>query len=480
MLRFAIPVALLLAGTANATIDFTGSLAIAGGDTDLSGISPNFGGNRLSFGSDLFYDRSSSSFWGITDRGPGGGVIDFAPRVHQFTLDISSAGAVGGYTLLKTVVFKQADGVTPFTGLNPLLAPQGSKSVLGGSFDPEGFHRLANGNMLVSDEYGPSVYEFDSEGVLIRAFEVPANLVPRQADSSINYVDGRPTITSGRQDNRGYEGLTVSADGTKVYAILQDPLVNEGRGGQGRRSRNLRIVEYDMATGQQTAQYAYQLESIADINLRTTTAFQENQQGRNIGVSSITALPNGQFLVIERDNRGIGVDDGTGASSIGTKRVYLVSLAGATDVKDISFAGSSMLPGGVVPVAKSLYLDVYQALADAGITVGEKLEGLSFGPAIDGGLSLVLVTDNDFSVTQTGQGVQLDVCSSGVGGITSQVALGAACPNGQALLPTYAYVFKVSGDSLAAVVPEPATWGMMIAGFGLVGSALRRRRALAS
>ncbi|MDW8414264.1 MAG: PEPxxWA-CTERM sorting domain-containing protein [Thermaurantiacus sp.] len=26
-------------------------------------------------------------------------------------------------------------------------------------------------------------------------------------------------------------------------------------------------------------------------------------------------------------------------------------------------------------------------------------------------------------------------------------------------------------------VPEPATWGLMIAGFGLVGAALRRRRA---
>ncbi len=477
MLRTLFPVALLLAGTANATVDFTGSLAIDGGATDLSGISAAFGGNRLSLGSDLFYDKSSNTFWGNTDRGPGGGVIDFAPRVHQFSLDISNTGSVGGYTLLKTVVFKQADGVTPFTGLNPVLAPQGNKSVLGGSFDPEGFHRLANGNMLVSDEYGPSVYEFDSEGVLVRAFEVPANLIPREADSTVNYVDGRPTITTGRQDNRGFEGLTVSADGTKVYAIMQDPLVNEGRGGQGRRSRNLRIVEYDFATGQQTAQFAYQLESIDTINERTTTAFTENQQGRSIGVSSITALPNGKFLIIERDNRGFGVDDPNAEASVSTKRVYLVSLAGATDVKDISFAGSSNLPAGVVPVAKSLYLDVLQALTDAGVPVGEKLEGLSFGPQIDGGLSLVLITDNDFSVTQNGAGAQFDVCTSGVGGITSQVDLGAGCPNGQSLLPTYAYVFKVSGDSLAAVVPEPATWGLMIAGFGLIGASLRRRRA---
>ncbi len=30
-----------------------------------------------------------------------------------------------------------------------------------------------------------------------------------------------------------------------------------------------------------------------------------------------------------------------------------------------------------------------------------------------------------------------------------------------------------------SIVPEPATWGLMLAGFGLAGAALRRRRALA-
>ncbi len=32
---------------------------------------------------------------------------------------------------------------------------------------------------------------------------------------------------------------------------------------------------------------------------------------------------------------------------------------------------------------------------------------------------------------------------------------------------------------LGAAVPEPATWAMMIAGFGLAGSALRRRQRVA-
>ena len=31
---------------------------------------------------------------------------------------------------------------------------------------------------------------------------------------------------------------------------------------------------------------------------------------------------------------------------------------------------------------------------------------------------------------------------------------------------------------VSAVVPEPATWAMMMAGFGIVGAGLRRRRTL--
>ncbi len=486
---FSLAILLATAAGASAAITYTSHFTTAGETVDLSsnplglpGLDPTFAGNRLSFGSDLYFERSSSTYWGITDRGPGGGVVDFAPRVHQFSFDISSTGAASNFSLLQTIVFKQADG-SPFTGLNPLLAPQNNKSVLDASFDPEGFERLANGNLLVSDEYGPSVYEFDADGVFIRAFETPANLVPREADSTINYVDGRPTIVNGRQDNRGFEGLTVSVDGTKLYAIMQDPLVNEGpvNSGepQGRRGRNLRIVEFDIATGKQTAQYAYVLESRADINDRipgTADDFGVNAQGRNIGVSSITALANGKFLVIERDNRGLGVEF-TG-QPIGTKRVFLIDIAGATDVKDISFEGLTDLPAGVTSVSKSLYLDIYAELTARGVTTVEKLEGLSFGQDTGSGRALVIVSDNDFSVTQDPDtNVQFNVCDNGVPGTFPEVALDVACPAGSALIPTYAYVFNVTGESLtAAGIPEPASWALMIGGFGLVGGALRRRR----
>ena len=39
--------------------------------------------------------------------------------------------------------------------------------------------------------------------------------------------------------------------------------------------------------------------------------------------------------------------------------------------------------------------------------------------------------------------------------------------------------FRIATTNIAGVVPEPATWLMMIAGFGLVGGALRRRTSRA-
>ena len=468
------------AAPAVAAVDYAGFLSVAGNASDLSGLSgPN--GSRLSFGSDLFYDKARDEYYGITDRGPGGGLIDYAPRVNVFKLDVnSSTGAVSNFQQQRTIVFKGPDG-QPLSGLNPGLLPGGNSATLGKSFDSEGFVLRANGNFLVSDEYGPSIYEFKSDGTYVRAFTTPANIVSKTAGGTTNYVDGRPTITTGRQDNRGFEGLTLSRDGKTAFAVLQDPLVNEGAQLDGRRSRNVRIVSFNVATGVANGQFIYQLEAIADINGRipgTSNDFSATNQGRSIGVSAIYALKDGKFLVIERDNRGIGVDDPNGViNTIGSKRIYLIDINDATDVSAISLAGSNGLPNSVTAVTKTLFLDINAALSAAGVTIGEKIEGLTIGRDIDGGVSLMLATDNDFSVTQTGAGTQFDICTSGRGaGSNSQIAFGGVCPTGQSLLPSYVYSFAVTGaDAAALAVPEPATWALMIGGFGMVGGAMRRR-----
>ncbi|MBW4616521.1 MAG: esterase-like activity of phytase family protein [Desmonostoc vinosum HA7617-LM4] len=454
------------AASANA-ISLTSSITIPGESTDLYSLGGNSANNnRLGgFFSDLYYDRYNNVYYGLTDRGPGGGVISYNTRVQKFSLDVNSnTGAISGFKLLDTILFTQ-DGKN-FNGLNPSKL-NGNAGVLGLSFDPEGFAIAPNGNFYVSDEYGPSVYEFSPTGSFLRAFNTPENLIPK-AGSDLNYVDGRPIITSGRQDNRGFEGVTLSPDGSKLYGLLQDPLVNEGSP-DGRRSSNLRLVEYDTKTGESTAQYIYQLESLESINSRVSEdTFGANSQGRNIGISAITALNDKEFLVLERDNRGVGVEDATGEIPVGSKRVYKISLTGATDVKGVSLAGLNTLPTGVIPVNKSTspFIDVAELLKANELIIPEKLEGLAIGPQLaDGSYAILVGTDNDFSVTQNDDDEQFDVCTDG-----TQVAIDSGCPAGQALIPTYLYALKASSEDLKgfvppAKVPEPtATAGVILLG----------------
>ncbi|WP_427161436.1 esterase-like activity of phytase family protein [Aliinostoc sp. HNIBRCY26] len=465
--------------TPASAVSLVNSLTIPGDSVDL--VSPGVNSanvNRLAgFISDLYYDRHNNVYYGLPDRGPGGGVISYNTRVQKFSLDVDpNSGAISNFQLLDTILFTK-NGEN-FNGLNPRLL-NGDASVLGLSFDPEGFAVAPNENFYVSDEYGPSVYEFSPNGTFIRAFNSPSNIIAKQSDSTLNYVDGRPTITTGRQDNRGFEGITLSPDGKKLYAILQDPLVNEGSP-DGRRSNNVRIVEFDTATGNSTAQYIYQLERLAEINDRipgTANDYAPNSQGRNIGVSAIIALNDDEFLILERDNRGVGVEDPAGVNPVASKRVYKISLSGATDVSGISLAGSNDLPAGVVPVSKSKspFIDVAELLKVAGLVIPEKFEGITIGPKLnDGSYAVILGTDNDYSVTQTGGGTQFDVCTDG-----TQIPIDGTCPPGTSLIPTYLYAFKASSEELAGFVPptkvpEP-TMGLGLLLFGWSAFWLKRQ-----
>jgi hypothetical protein len=314
--------------------------------------------------------------------------------------------------------------------------------VLGRSFDPEGLViDPYTGHLIVADEYGPSVYEFDRQGRLKQIFTIPDNLIPK-VGGVVNFVATRDAcsatllpplcgLNGGRQDNRGFEGLAISPDGTKLYAVLQDPLVNEGPHGaaapdnSGRDGLNLRIVVFDNDPDSPTyltsiAQYAYQLELQADVAARINALKPGNatntdpRQGRNIGLSAITAISDHEFLVLERDNRGIGVDDPAGNNAVGSKRIYRVDIDGATNIATLSLPDDGNLAGaGIVPVSKStdVFIDLVGSTLLPNGKLAEKWEGMTIGPKLKHGGHLILTgNDNDYSVTQNAaSGEQFDV-----------------------------------------------------------------------
>ena len=183
--------------------------------------------------------------------------------------------------------------------------------------------------------------------------------------------------------------------------------------------------------------------------------------------------------MIERDNRGIGVDDPAGARAVGSKRVFKINISGATDVTNIALPVDA-LPSGVVAVTKA----AEPAHRPAGRTrccrtarPAEKWEGLAIGPRLLGGARLILTgNDNDYSVTQTGAGEQFDVYVDFNGNFAKCVlddptmcevnpAAGdtvidnpTALPAGYQLLPGVLHAYRVSKDDLDGYVAPGLGW----------------------
>jgi hypothetical protein len=493
--------ALAQAATVSADPVFVNGLRIRGSLLDAT-RQPGANGGRFGFFSDIYYDPARQEWWALSDRGPGGGLLPYGTRLQRFSIDVNPlTGRISDFRVKETVKFRDPFHLlsgpgTQMNGLNPLDL-NGDEGVLGHSFDPEGLViDPRTGHFIVADEYGPSVFEFDRHGRLIRMFDVPANLVPK-VGADVNYVALRdacpvPNVpfnplcgaNAGRQDNRGYEGLAVAPDGKKLYAVLQDPLINEPPPNNGRTSRNVRIVVYDNdrkspSYGTSIGQLVYQLEPQADVAARINALIPGNatptdpRQGRNIGVSAIIAINDTEFLVIERDNRGLGVDDPAGARAVGSKRVFKITITGATDVTGVALP-ADVLPAGVVAVTKSpVFIDLQANTVLPNGKQAEKWEGLTIGPRLWNGARLILAgNDNDYSVTQTGEGEQFDVYVDFAGNfarcvlddptmcelnpladdfvIDNPVPL----PNGYGLIPGVLHAYRASKADLAGYV-EP-------------------------
>ena len=158
-----------------------------------------------------------------------------------------------------------------------------------------------------------------------------------------------------------------------------------------------RIFNYfDAVSGAAVAQYAYQMK----------------RSGQGQGISSLVALNDHELLVLERNNRGVGV----GANfATADKEVYKIDISAATDVSDLDLDSGAAFTA-VAKSAQFLDLDINQIDLDGDGDVEsagkspEKWEGLSLGPRLNDGSYLLLAgTDNDYSVTQNAGGTQLDV-----------------------------------------------------------------------
>jgi hypothetical protein len=400
MSRRSFPLALVLAlaaaPAAPAKIVLLAQGTIPGDATDLSGLKDTLSDgtphNRLgAMGSGIAWTGDGNRYLMIADRGPKDGAVPYRCRFHTFDIPVKAGEPIKPRLLSTTLL--TAPGGKPYIGLATAFG-DGARDGL--RLDPEGIRVGRNGNLFVSDEYGPFVIEFDRDGKQRRLLRVPDKFEVDKPGATDE--EERRNNKSGRQPNRGMEGLAISPGGGKLFGIMQSVLMQDGDLDPKKGyvvGVNVRILEIDTKSGA-TREFVYPLDDPRH------------------GINEILAINDREFLVLERDNKA-------GKQAV-FKKLFRIDVSGATDVSQVAKLPAKGLPEGVKAVAKKPFLDLLDpAYGLAGKDLPEKFEGMAFGPDLPDGRHLLLVTtDNDLEAKE----------------------------------PTYFFAFAIDKDDLPAFKPQ--------------------------
>lgn len=339
----------------------------------------DFEGTVIGGLSGIVYDRDLDVYYSISDDRSS---LNPA-RFYTLTIDLSDGSLDNGDVI--------------FTNVTTLLDANGDPFAAN-TIDFEGIALTENGSVYISSEgearpdiprlTNPSVSEFSLSGQQLS--ELPV-------DEKFNAVD---SVTTGIRNNLAFESNTITPDGRYLYTATENALAQDGSAATVDSTSYSRIIKYDLATGEVVAEYVYEVETVAD------AAVGDNPFETNGLVELLAIDNNGTLLALERSfSSGVG----------NTVKLYEVLTQGALNAKDLDNLfredpleddGEILDPDrfGIDPfVTKRELLD----FADLGITP-DNLEGLAWGPVLeDGRQSLIVVSDNNFSDTQTTQVIAL-------------------------------------------------------------------------
>ncbi len=334
-----------------------------------------------------FIRGSGNEFFLITDRGPNADANeanagketilfafpDYAPKIFKARAEGDSLRVVETFTLKKSGG-ANASGIPHPVGLgnsgevawidtNKTLAKLDEWGI-----DSECIVADQNGDFWIGDEYGPTIWRVSG-----KTGEVIKRYTPFVASAHEVTID---SVMAKRRPNRGFEGIACTPNG-KIYAMLQAPMYNPDKAA-GEASRLHRIVEIDPKT-EATRMFVYEHEA--------PTA---NLKNKEWSIGDMTAINDHEFLVLEHAAK----------KDENVKKIFKIDISQATPITREDFNGKTLeqlgnaencMPNGIVPVQKTLYMDL---LAHGWDPSHKKSEGIT----IVNDTTIAVINDNDFGV----------------------------------------------------------------------------------
>ncbi|MDY6803309.1 MAG: choice-of-anchor I family protein [Cyanobacteriota bacterium] len=344
-------------------------------------------------------ETGNLKFVTVPDRGPNGAptdvdedgdeerpfvLPDYQARVVRFELNENN----GRIANISEVLLTQQDGTTPITGLPNIEGIDEVPVDLSGNaltYDPfgadlEGIVINEDGSFLMVDEYRPSIYKFDAQGVLIDRFvpEGTAELAG-QAEGTFG-TETLPAEYANRRPNRGFEAVALDTDNEILYSFIQTPLANPDRQTSD-NSNVIRILGIDPQDGTPMKEYVYLLEG---------STFGDGKVDK---IGDAVYAGDGKFLVTERDSS---------TSEAAKKFIFEIDLKDATNLLDDNaptvpnnstleqLTANDLKQRGIQPVDKIKVTN----LPSIGYSGLDKPEGLT---VLEDGRIAVL-NDNDFGL----------------------------------------------------------------------------------
>jgi hypothetical protein len=235
----------------------------------------------------------------------------------------------------------------------------------------------SEGARVISKDFSvlqhPAIQTATVNGNFVNRFDLPANLNMQKEEK-------------GPRNNGVLEGITFNKNYRTLYTSIEEPLYEDDSKASLTKGGLIRLYSFDVKSGKNKAQYAYELDPIAQ-EPNPKDGFAVN------GVSAIQYYGTDQLLIVERS-----YSVGKQACTI---KVYLCDFSKATDVKNIA----SLQHQTFTAASKKLILN----MDNLGVFI-DNIEGLTFGPKLaNGKQSLLFVSDNNFSDKQKTQVLLFEV-----------------------------------------------------------------------